>query len=142
MLDKVIFSEILLFCVCNILFCLSDDNTKILATGGASVNKPILQVIADVFNSPVYLQVTTVCTNSLPLLLLLCFQDMADSAVLGAAYQAKHAYVGNSSDYNQLTKSLKPPHLVCEPYKDAAEIYEPMVIRYRSIVKSLVNENK
>lgn len=36
-----------------------DQNTRILATGGASVNQPILQVIADVFNSPVYIQVNT-----------------------------------------------------------------------------------
>lgn len=32
-------------------------NTKILATGGASKNKSILQIIADVFNAPVYTQV-------------------------------------------------------------------------------------
>lgn len=32
-------------------------DTKIIATGGASVNKSILQVIADVFNAPVYIQV-------------------------------------------------------------------------------------
>lgn len=30
--------------------------TKIIATGGASVNTSILQVIADVFNAPVYIQ--------------------------------------------------------------------------------------
>lgn len=33
------------------------EETKIIATGGASVNKSILQVIADVFNAPVYIQV-------------------------------------------------------------------------------------
>ncbi|KAG5862510.1 hypothetical protein JTB14_018112 [Gonioctena quinquepunctata] len=33
-----------------------DKNTKILATGGASQNKSILQVLADVFNAPVYVQ--------------------------------------------------------------------------------------
>lgn len=32
-------------------------NTRIIATGGASMNKNILQVIADVFNSPVYVSV-------------------------------------------------------------------------------------
>lgn len=88
------------------------------------MNKPILQVIADVFNAPVYLQET------------------ADSAVLGAAYQAKHGYLGKAGDYNQLTSSLKPPRLECEPYKDAAEIYEPMVARYRSLVQWLLNEKK
>lgn len=34
-----------------------DENTKILATGGASKNHAILQVMADVFNAPVYIQV-------------------------------------------------------------------------------------
>ncbi|EDW04384.1 GH25221, partial [Drosophila grimshawi] len=34
------------------------SETKILATGGASVNQSILQIIADVFNAPVYKQVT------------------------------------------------------------------------------------
>lgn len=34
------------------------NEAKILATGGASVNKSILQVIADVFNAPVYQQVS------------------------------------------------------------------------------------
>lgn len=33
------------------------EETKIIATGGASVNKSILQVISDVFNAPVYIQV-------------------------------------------------------------------------------------
>lgn len=33
------------------------SNTKIIATGGASVNKSILQVISDVFNAPVFVQV-------------------------------------------------------------------------------------
>lgn len=62
--------------------------------------------------------------------------------MLGSAYQAKYGFLGKNGDYNQLTKSLKPPHLACEPYKDAAEIYEPMIVRYRNIVKSLVGENK
>lgn len=32
-------------------------DTKIIATGGASVNKSILQVVSDVFNAPVFVQV-------------------------------------------------------------------------------------
>jgi len=37
----------------HIPFLLGED-TRILATGGASKNLAILQVLADVFNSPVY----------------------------------------------------------------------------------------
>ncbi len=35
-----------------------DESTRILVTGGASVNKAILQVVADIFNAPVYVQVS------------------------------------------------------------------------------------
>ncbi|RZB40981.1 FGGY C domain containing protein [Asbolus verrucosus] len=96
--------------------------TKILATGGASANKAILQVLADVFNAPVYLQ------------------EEAKSAMLGAAYQAKHGFLGEKSDYFQVTSCLPPPRLICEPYGDAADIYGPMVARYRKIVASLLNK--
>lgn len=34
-----------------------NTETKLIATGGASINRSILQVIADVFNAPVYIQV-------------------------------------------------------------------------------------
>ncbi|KAK2188513.1 hypothetical protein NP493_130g04012, partial [Ridgeia piscesae] len=49
---------------------------RLLATGGASCNKSILQVLADVFLTPVYIQ------------------DVANSACLGSAYRAKHGRLG------------------------------------------------
>uniref|UniRef100_A0A8D0HPG7 Xylulose kinase n=1 Tax=Sphenodon punctatus TaxID=8508 RepID=A0A8D0HPG7_SPHPU len=49
---------------------------EILATGGASHNKDILQVLSDVFNAPVY----TI--------------DTANSACLGCAYRAIHGKAG------------------------------------------------
>ncbi|XP_072110205.1 xylulose kinase isoform X3 [Mobula birostris] len=48
------------------------QGTRVLATGGASMNPDILQVLADVFNAPVY----TI--------------DTTNSACLGSAYRAKH----------------------------------------------------
>ncbi|KAJ8917192.1 hypothetical protein NQ315_012684 [Exocentrus adspersus] len=93
--------------------------SKILATGGASVNKSILQVLADVFNSPVYIQ------------------EAANSAMLGAAYQAKHGLLAGSSTYTEITSSLPEPELACQPYGDADEVYAPMVQRYRSIIQEL-----
>lgn len=62
--------------------------------------------------------------------------------MLGAAYQAKHGYLGVDGDYVKLTSALKQPHLVCEPYKDAADIYDPMVVRYRTIIETLTDELK
>lgn len=41
-----------------------DKNTKIMATGGASVNNSILQVMADVFNAPVYTMVIVIVRKS------------------------------------------------------------------------------
>uniref|UniRef100_A0A8C2PS19 Xylulose kinase n=1 Tax=Cyprinus carpio TaxID=7962 RepID=A0A8C2PS19_CYPCA len=53
--------------------------TRVLATGGASSNKDILQVLSDVFNAPVY----TI--------------DVTDSACLGCAYRALHG--NNNNNY-------------------------------------------
>ncbi|XP_060526324.1 xylulose kinase [Cylas formicarius] len=94
--------------------------TKILATGGASKNKAILQVLADVFNSPVYVQ------------------KVAESAMLGAAYQAKHGLTGEN--WERITASLPEPVKVCDPYPDADEIYAPMTLRYRHVVQELLDE--
>uniref|UniRef100_A0A4W6FWP3 Xylulose kinase n=1 Tax=Lates calcarifer TaxID=8187 RepID=A0A4W6FWP3_LATCA len=51
--------------------------TRVLATGGASSNKEILQVLSDVFNAPVY----TI--------------DLSNSTCLGSAYRALHAETNN-----------------------------------------------
>lgn len=93
--------------------------SKILATGGASQNKTILQVLADVFNSPVYVL------------------EAANSAMLGAAYQAKHGVVRNSQSFQEIVSTVPKPALACEPADDADKIYTPMVERYRSIIKQL-----
>ncbi|GJQ81579.1 hypothetical protein Trydic_g9954 [Trypoxylus dichotomus] len=95
------------------------EDTKILATGGGSNNKPILQVLSDVFNAPVYVL------------------DAANSAVLGAAYQAKHALLRDSQTITSIRLLLPEPKLLCQPYKDAAEIYTPMVERYRCVINTL-----
>ncbi|XP_017774210.1 PREDICTED: xylulose kinase [Nicrophorus vespilloides] len=97
-----------------------DENTRILATGGASKNKSILQVISDVFNAPVYVQET------------------ADSAMLGAAYQAKYALHKSESTYKEITSCLPEPQLICEPFTDAEDIYGPMVIRYRKLIADIM----
>uniref|UniRef100_I3KL94 Xylulose kinase n=1 Tax=Oreochromis niloticus TaxID=8128 RepID=I3KL94_ORENI len=52
--------------------------TRVLATGGASSNKEILQVLSDVFNAPVY----TI--------------DLSDSTCLGSAYRALHGQCAHS----------------------------------------------
>lgn len=99
-------------------------STKILVTGGGSVNRSILQIIADVFNAPVFTQVSeywsffgleapnllldviripneaVFCHSVRVELLLLLVQsaffqaETKNSAALGAAYRARHALLG------------------------------------------------
>ncbi|KAF5273037.1 hypothetical protein FQR65_LT04779 [Abscondita terminalis] len=101
-----------------------DKDTKILATGGASCNKAILQVMADVFNAPVYVL------------------DITNSAAVGSAYQAKIGLHEPENAFKEIMSSLPAPELACTPYPDAAEIYEPMVRRYRTIAANLTKEKK
>ena len=42
----------------NFFVVVDPDSTRILVTGGGSVNASILQIIADVFNAPVLTQVS------------------------------------------------------------------------------------
>lgn len=66
------------------------------------------------------------------------FQEIANSAVLGAAYQAKHGLSGGETDFSVLTDTVPPPALVCNPFKDASQVYDPMVARYRKLVLEVV----
>lgn len=57
--------------------------------------------------------------------------------MLGAAYQAKHGLCKNTDNFFNLTATVAEPELICKPYSDAADIYPPMVERFRQIVKEL-----
>lgn len=62
--------KIPIFC-CFMSLVLGKD-TRILATGGASSNSAILQILSDVFQAPVFIM------------------NVANSACLGSAYRARH----------------------------------------------------
>ena len=84
-------------------FHLTPD-TRILVTGGASVNKGILQVVADVFNASVYTQ------------------SAANSAAMGGAYRALHLARGgdNTVAFSQLVSPVAAAaKQVATPSKDA-----------------------
>ncbi|EDX15815.1 GD15162, partial [Drosophila simulans] len=107
--------------------------TQILVTGGASVNKSILQTIADVFNAPVHIQ-----------------DEGYEAALLGAAYRSAYAlYLQEAGEeetplcYRDYILSLTSNKLslVCEPHKDSEEIYAPMLLRYREMARVLSNPN-
>lgn len=107
------------------------EDTRILATGGASANKAILQVVSDVFNAPVYIQKTT------------------EAALLGAAFRAKYALhlsrlpvdQKKFESYFDFTSKYLPHHMqrVCDPSNDVENIYSAMEARYREMVTVLSN---
>ncbi|XP_045898336.1 xylulose kinase-like, partial [Micropterus dolomieu] len=80
--------------------------TRVLATGGASSNKEILQVLSDVFNAPVY----TI--------------DLSNSACLGSAYRALHGLVAESGvSFLDVVKNAPEPQLVATPDPSAPEVH-------------------
>ncbi|XP_061704377.1 xylulose kinase [Cydia pomonella] len=95
-----------------------DANSRLIATGGASVNKELLQIFADVFNTPVYVQ-----------------EQHANAALLGAATRA--AEVWSATTGVPLTGSEPTLAPVASPYPDAATIYTPMLARYRDMLQHI-----
>ncbi|VDI53383.1 xylulokinase [Mytilus galloprovincialis] len=93
--------------------------SRLLATGGASNNKAIQQVMADVFNAPVY---TT---------------QIADSAALGGCYRAIQACTGKQ--FEDVVKNHPEPVCVAKPTSGCVEIYDKMCERYR-IIEKIITE--
>ena len=76
---------------------------RILATGGASNNRAMMQVLSDIFNAPVFISTTS------------------DSAAVGAALRAKAAILGGEEGiYTLEDASLQS---VCAPNHVNVEIY-------------------
>ncbi|XP_069047327.1 xylulose kinase isoform X2 [Lepisosteus oculatus] len=99
--------------------------TRVLATGGASANKDILQVLADVFNAPVY----TI--------------DTANSACLGCAYRAKHGFVAEKGvHFAEAVGQALEPKLAVSPTPGAEQVFEPLLKRYADLEKKVFLESK
>jgi len=100
-------------------------DTRILVTGGASVNLAILQVVADVFNAKVFTQ------------------SAANSAAMGGAYRAVYLAGGgtDSGPFAQVTGSIADSaELKASPSKDAAAVYGPMLERFKKLEALLVED--
>ncbi|XP_068260886.1 xylulose kinase isoform X3 [Nyctibius grandis] len=96
--------------------------TRILATGGASHNKKILQVLSDVFNAPVY----TI--------------DTANSACLGSAYRAIHGLVAETNvSLADVVKLAPQPRLAVIPTAGAEELYRPLLKRYAELEQKVIH---
>uniref|UniRef100_A0A3B3CVY0 Xylulose kinase n=1 Tax=Oryzias melastigma TaxID=30732 RepID=A0A3B3CVY0_ORYME len=82
----------------------SIPGTRVLATGGASSNREILQVLSDVFNAPVY------------------SIDLSDSACLGSAYRALHGLLAESGvSFSDAVEKAPEPQLVVRPHPTAKQ---------------------
>ncbi|XP_023948312.1 xylulose kinase [Bicyclus anynana] len=95
-----------------------DEKSRVVATGGASVNSALLQIFADVFNAPVYVQ-----------------DSHANAALLGAAIRAAEVW----SEETGIALSGSEPTVspAAKPYPDAERIYGPMLRRYRKMLEHI-----
>ena len=98
----------------------------ILATGGASANKSITGILADVMGVPVFTA------------------DQTASAGLGAAYRALHGWQcvrsGNFVPFATVMANTPPFKKTAEPDAAAHGIYTAMLKRYAILEKALVGE--
>ena len=105
------------------MFCFPDKNSRILATGGASKNQAILQVLSDIFHAPVY---------TIP--------GTANSACLGCAYRAKHGWSGTSNaNYNHIFSESEEYELAVTPSAETKDLYEKMAKRYKQLEQRIAN---
>ncbi|XP_014439835.2 xylulose kinase [Tupaia chinensis] len=96
--------------------------TKILATGGASHNRDILQVLADVFGAPVYVT------------------DTANSACVGSAYRAFHGLAGGRElPFSEVVKLAPNPRLAATPAPGASQVYETLLLRYAKLEQRILS---
>uniref|UniRef100_A0A8D1UY27 Xylulose kinase n=1 Tax=Sus scrofa TaxID=9823 RepID=A0A8D1UY27_PIG len=99
--------------------------TKILATGGASHNKDILQVLADVFGAPVYVI------------------DTANSACVGSAYRAFHGLAaGTNMPFSEAVKLAPNPRLAATPTPGAFQVYEALLQRYAVLEQRVLTQTR
>ncbi len=95
----------------------------VLATGGASVNRSLLQVMADVFGTPVHT----------------CSQ--ANSASLGAALRALHGWrcrqAGQFVSFSESIRLAEPFVQAASPDKKAHEVYTKMLPRYAELERGV-----
>ncbi|XP_068670881.1 xylulose kinase-like [Montipora foliosa] len=100
-------------------------NTRILATGGASSNLAILQVLADIFNAPVY-----------------TIKDTTNSACLGCAYRAKHGLERESTGatFKHVVSCAPQYNLITKPFANSPNIYNSLTRRYKELEDSIVDD--
>jgi xylulokinase len=100
---------------------------QIYATGSASVNREILQVMADVHQCPVYRF------------------DVSNSAALGAALRAAHGYfshIGDAVPWGEIVRGFTEPTRGSriDPNPDTLPIYDKLVRQYAALEAEVARE--
>jgi xylulokinase len=95
------------------------DPKQLLATGGVAHHLPILQILADVMNLPVYKI------------------EVSKSTALGAALRAAFAYFGNRP-WKQIVEGFTEPTLAVTPNASAVKIYDQFAQEYQAREKEIL----
>jgi xylulokinase len=100
--------------------------TSIYATGGGSVNLPVLQIMADVFNCPVHRI------------------EVSKSAALGAALRATHGWLlhsGKKPKWQEVVAVFTEPipNSEVKPVSKSVRIYNKLVEKYAACESRILN---
>ena len=102
------------------------SSSRLLATGGASSNKAILQILSDVFNLEVY-----------------ALSETSNSACLGGIYRAKHALMGDGKEtFRKTVESVPPYQHMCSPIPENHKVYSELLPRYEKLESYLLQQSK
>ncbi|UXI17943.1 methylcrotonoyl-CoA carboxylase beta chain [Sarcoptes scabiei] len=105
----------------------TDVKRRILVSGGASRNRSVLQVLADVFNLPVFRN------------------PIKESACYGSALIARWAGIKDTDSigyYQMIEKIQNEFELITEPSNDSKQIYSlEMLERFRKLQNQIATEN-
>jgi xylulokinase len=97
---------------------------RILATGGASVDKGLIKIMSDVFGVEVFTA------------------EKSDTASLGAAYRARHGLLckekGSFVTFAEAVAAAPPFKKVAEPDMSVHAVYKEMLVRYAELEKQVV----
>jgi xylulokinase len=102
--------------------------TTIYATGGGSVNLPVLQIMADVFNCPVHRI------------------EVAKSAALGAALRAVHGWLlhsGKKPKWQEVVSVFTDPipNSEVKPVPKSVRIYDKLVPKYAACERRVLGQS-
>lgn len=98
---------------------------RLIVVGGASANKSIVQVLANVFNAPAY-----------------CLTNVINSAALGAAFRARHGFACDLSPSGYVPYDVNDCldfSMSASPINEDATMYTNEIAHFRALETQVVN---